>query len=109
MRLKITFEANYAENSRLLNEQLAKAKTDDERRIALEALANLEKERKKYAKSSGNEDYDALVEEYKTYQQKCADISAQYDEKIALATQQNNEELVAKLQEAKNKALSSAA
>lgn len=43
---KITFEANYAENSRLLNEQLAKAKTDDERRIALEALANLEKERK---------------------------------------------------------------
>lgn len=78
---KITFEANYAENSRLLNEQLAKAKTDDERRIALEALANLEKERKKYAKSSGNEDYDALVEEYKTYQQKCADISAQYDEK----------------------------
>lgn len=106
---KITFEANYAENSRLLNDQLAKAKTDDERRIALEALANLEKERKKYAKSSGNEDYDALVEEYKTYQQKCADISAQYDEKIALATQQNNEELVAKLQEAKNKALSSAA
>jgi hypothetical protein len=106
---KITFEANYAENSRLLNEQLAKAKTDDERRIALEALANLEKERKKYAKSSGNEDYNALVEEYKTYQQKCADISAQYDEKIALATQQNNEELVAKLQEAKNKALSSAA
>lgn len=106
---KITFEANYAESSRLLNEQLAKAKTDDERRIALEALANLEKERKKYAKSSGNEDYDALVEEYKTYQQKCADISAQYDEKIALATQQKNEELVAKLQEAKNKALSSAA
>ena len=106
---KITFEANYAENSRLLNEQLAKAKTDDERRIALEALANLEKERKKYAKSSGNEDYDALVEEYKTYQQKCADISAQYDEKIALATQQKNEELVAKLQEAKNKALSSVA
>ena len=106
---KITFEANYAENSRLLNEQLAKAKTDDERRIALEALANLEKERKKYAKSSGNEDYDALVEEYKTYQQKCADISAQYDEKIAFATQQKNEELVAKLQEAKNKALSSAA
>lgn len=106
---KIAFEASYAENSRLLNDQLAKAKTDDERRIALEALANLEKDRKKYAKSSGNEDYDALVEEYKTYQQKCADISADYDEKIALATQQKNEALVAKLQEAKNKALSSAA
>ena len=106
---KITFEANYAENSRLLNDQLAKAKTDDERRIALEALANLEKEKKKYSKSSGNEDYDALVEEYKTYQQKCADISADYDEKIALATRQKNEALVVKLQEAKNKALSSAA
>ena len=103
---KLTFEANYAENSRLLNEQLAKAKTDDERRIVLEALANLDKEKKKYSKSSGNEDYDALVEEYKTYQQKCADISADYDEKIALATQQKNEALVVKLQEAKNKALS---
>lgn len=106
---KLTFEANYAENSRLLNEQLAKAKTDDERRIVLEALANLDKEKKKYSKSSGNEDYDALVEEYKTYQQKCADISADYDEKIALATQQKNEALVVKLQEAKNKALSSVA
>lgn len=103
---KITFEANYADNSRLLNEQLAKAKTDDERRIVLEALANLDKEKKKYSKSSGNEDYDALVEEYKTYQQKCADISADYDEKIALATQQKNEALVVKLQEAKEGALS---
>lgn len=106
---KITFEANYAENSRLLNEQLAKAKTDDERRIALEALSNLEKDKEKYSKQSGNSDYDALTEQYKTYQQKCADISEDYDTKIALAKEKNNAELVTKLEQEKNKALSSAA
>ena len=106
---KITFEPTTPKIAAFLTSNWRRPRRTTKRRIALEALANLEKERKKYAKSSGNEDYDALVEEYKTYQQKCADISAQYDEKIALATQQNNEELVAKLQEAKNKALSSAA
>lgn len=106
---KITFEANYAENSRLLNEQLAKAKTDDERRIALEAISNLEKDKEKYSKQSGNSDYDALTEQYKTYQQKCADISEDYDSKIALAKEKNNAELVTKLEQEKNKALSSAA
>lgn len=106
---KITFEANYAENSRLLNEQLAKAKTDDERRIALEAISNLEKDKEKYSKQSGNSDYDALTEQYKTYQQKCADISEDYDTKIALAKEKNNAELVTKLEQEKNKALSSAA
>ncbi|MEG1728389.1 MAG: hypothetical protein RR280_02450, partial [Bacteroidaceae bacterium] len=106
---KIKFEKNYAENSRLLNERLAKAKTDDDRRIALDAISNLEKEKKKYSKQSGNSDYDALTEQYKTYQQKCADISEDYDSKITLAKEKNNAELEAKLEQEKNKALSSAA
>lgn len=106
---KIAFETSYAENSRLLSEKLAKAKTEDERNIALEAIRNLNKEKQKYASQTGNSDYDALTEQYKTYQQKCADIAADYDVKIALATQKSNADLVAKLQEEKTKALSSAA
>ncbi len=106
---KIKFDLEYGEKRRLLNEQLAKATTEDERRIVLAALQGLEEDRKKYAKSSGNEDYDKLVEEYRSFEQKKADISEEYDEKIALATAQKNEELVARLTQAKNKALSSAA
>ena len=44
---KITFEANYAENSRLLNEQLAKAKTDDERRIG-RGIQNISAKMRRY-------------------------------------------------------------
>lgn len=106
---KLNFDVNYLENKRLLTENLAKATTDEERRIALAALKGLEKDKEKYSKQTGNSDYDGLVEEYKSYQQKCADIAAGYDEKIAIASQNKNEELVTKLTEAKNKALSSAA
>lgn len=106
---KLNFDVNYLENKRLLTENLAKATTDEERRIALAALEGLEKDKKKYSKQSGNSDYDGLVEEYKSYQQKCADIAAEWDEKIAIASQNKNEELVNRLTEAKNKALSSAA
>lgn len=104
---KITFEASYAENSRLLNENLAKAKTEDERRIALEAIKNLDAEKAKYAGQTGNADYDALLGQFKSYQQKRADISADYDAKIALASEKNNAELVARLEAEKKKALSS--
>lgn len=106
---KLNFDINYLENKRLLTENLAKATTDEERRIALAALQGLEKDKEKYSKQTGNSDYDGLVEEYKSYQQKCADIAADYDEKIAIASQNKNAELVIKLTEAKNKALSSAA
>lgn len=106
---KLNFDVNYLENKRLLTENLAKATTDEERRIALAALEGLEKDKQKYSKQTGNSDYDGLVEEYKSYQQKCADIAADYDEKIAIASQNKNAELVTKLTEAKNKALSSAA
>ena len=106
---KLNFDVNYLENKRLLTENLAKATTDEERRIALAALEGLEKDKQKYSKQTGNSDYDGLVEEYKSYQQKCADIAADYDEKIAIASQNKNEELVKRLTEAKNKALSSAA
>nr|DAW34403.1 MAG TPA: MAEBL protein [Caudoviricetes sp.] len=106
---KLNFDINYLENKRLLTENLAKATTEEERRIALAALKGLEKDKEKYSKQTGNSDYDGLVEEYKSYQQKCADIASDYDEKIAIASENKNEELVTKLTEAKNKALSSAA
>jgi hypothetical protein len=106
---KINFDLEYSNRKKALNEALAKATTEEERRIASAALEGLEQDRKKYAKSSGNEDYDKLLAEYRSFEQKKADISADYEEKIAIATEQKNNELVKRLTEAKNKALSSAA
>ena len=105
LQSKIDAELSYQTRRRELEIAIEK-ETDAERKKILETQLKTLDTTHQLKQTT---DYDALVEEYKTYQQKCADISAQYDEKIALATQQNNEELVAKLQEAKNKALSSAA
>lgn len=105
LQSKIDAELSYLNRRKELEVAIAK-ETDAERKKILETQLKTLDTTHKLKQTT---DYDALVEEYKTYQQKCADISAQYDEKIALATEQKNEELVAKLQEAKNKALSSAA
>lgn len=105
LQSKIDAELSYQTRRRELEIAIEK-ETDAERKKILETQLKTLDTTQQLKQTT---DYDALVEEYKTYQQKCADISAQYDEKIALATEQNNEELVAKLQEAKNKALSSAA
>lgn len=105
LQSKIDAELSYQTRRRELEIAIEK-ETDAERKKILETQLKTLDTTQQLKQTT---DYDALVEEYKTYQQKCADISAQYDKKIALATEQKNEELVAKLQEAKNKALSSAA
>jgi hypothetical protein len=103
---KIAFEANYAENSRLLNAQLAKAKTEEERRIARAALAGLEADRIKYAKQTGSKEYDLMVEQYRSFEQRRTDIAAEYDRKIAEATRNNNAQLAEQLATERDKSLS---
>ena len=106
---KIEFDLQYGERKKALELELEKETNEERRRIILNALAGLEKDRERYAKQTGDEDYDKLVEEYRSYQQKIADISADFDKKIALATEQSNDELVQRLIEAKNEAVSSVA
>lgn len=48
-------------------------------------------------------DYDALAQEYRSYEQKRADIAADYDKKIALARANSNSELEATLIQQKEK------
>ena len=48
-------------------------------------------------------DYDALAKEYRSYEQKRADIAADYDKKIALARANSNSELEATLIQQKEK------
>ncbi len=82
---KLAFEESYARNRELLCRQAAEAATEAERRVAEVALAGLEAKRQEYERSSGNEQYDALLQEYQTYQEQqtaihitatCTDTSA---------------------------------
>ena len=106
---KIDFEANYAENSRLLNAQLARAKTDEERRIAKAAIAGLEADRIRYARQTGDKEYDILVDQNRSFQQRREDIAAEYDKKIAKASQKNNAQLAEQLASERDKILSGVA
>ena len=95
---KVNYEVRYWEKRKALELQIEQETNEGRKQIYQDMLNTLNTNRElKYTV-----DYDALVDEYKTYQQKCADIAADFDEKIALATAQKNEALVAKLQEAKN-------
>ena len=102
LQSKIDAELSYLNRRKDLEIKIAK-ETDAERKKILQTqLQALDTSHQ----LKQDVDYDRLVEQYRSYQQRRADIAKEYDEKIALATQQKNEELVAKLQEAKNKALS---
>ena len=92
---KIDFEESYARNKELLIRRAAQASTDAERRVAEAALAALEAKREEYAKRSGNEQYDALLEEYQTYQQQETAILEKYAAQRALAEQQGNADMIA--------------
>lgn len=92
---KIDFEESYARNKELLTRRAAQASTDAERRVAEAALAALEAKREEYAKRSGNEQYDALLEEYQTYQQQETAILEKYAAQRALAEQQGNADMIA--------------
>jgi hypothetical protein len=106
---KINFELQYGERKKKLDNDLIKSTTENERKIVLAQLAGLEKDRKKYEKRTDNEDYDNLLQEYRSFEQKKLDITNEYDDKIALATAQKNDELIKRLTEEKNKETSSLA
>lgn len=92
---KIDFEESYARNKELLTRRAAEASTEAERSVAGAALAALEAKREEYAKRSGNEQYDALLEEYQTYQQQETAILEKYAAQRALAEQQGNADMIA--------------
>lgn len=91
---KIDFEESYARNKELLTRRAAEAATDAERRVAEAALAALEAKREEYNKRSGSEQYDALLQEYQTYQQQETAILEKYAAQRALAEQQGNAEMI---------------
>lgn len=94
---KIDFEESYARNKELLTRRAAEAATDAERQVAEAALAALEAKREEYAKRSGSEQYDALLQEYQTYQEQETAILEKYAAQRRLAEQQGNTSMIAQI------------
>lgn len=94
---KVEFEESYARKKELLSRQAAEAATEAERRVAEAALAGLEAKREEYDKRSGSEQYDALLQEYQTYQQQETAILEKYAAQRALAEQQGNATMIAQI------------
>lgn len=94
---KLDFDESYARNRELLEKQAAEASTEEQRKVAEAALEGLEKKRQEYAKRSGSEQYDKLLEEYKSYQQKQTAIQETYSQQRAEAEKQGNLAMISQI------------
>ncbi len=103
---KLEFEESYARKRGLLVTQAATAATEKERKIAEAALAALDAKKKEYEGQSGSEHYDALLEQYQTYQQQQTAIKEKYETQRAEATKHGNATLIAEINKAEQAALS---
>lgn len=98
---KIQFNESYAENKRLLNLAFEKAENDDAKKIALEALTELERQKEQFNNKSGNKDYDELIDRYKSFKQQLDDLVADFDRQIELALKNGNKDLADTISNAK--------
>lgn len=103
---KLEFEESYARKRGLLVTQAATAATEKERKIAEAALAALDAKKKEYEGQSGSEQYDALLQEYRTYQQQITDIQEKYEAQRAEAAKHGNMAMIAEINKAEKAALS---
>ena len=94
---KLDFDESYARNRELLEKQAAEASTEERRKVAEAALEGLEKKRQEYAKRSGSEQYDKLLEEYQSYQQKQTAIQEKYSQQRAEAEKQGNLAMISQI------------
>lgn len=99
---KIQFNESYAEKKRLLNLGYEKAEGEDAKKIAKEALAELDRQKEQYSKKSGNKEYDELVNRYKNFKQQLDGLIADFDKEIKTALDNGNKELSETILKAKN-------
>lgn len=90
---RLKFLADYARNRQLLENQIANATTDAERKTAQAAIAALDEKNAYYTKATTGT-YASLLEEYKTHQQQLADIQAKYAKQRAEAEANGNISMV---------------
>lgn len=94
---KLEFEESYARKRKLLSKAAAEASNELEKKAAEAALAALEKQRKEYESRSGSEQYDQLLTEYQSYQEKQTAILRKYAEQRAEAEKQGNLSMITQI------------
>lgn len=94
---KLDFEESYAWKKQAITDKLAKATTSKDKQVAEAALAALEKKRAEYSKLTGNEQYDQLLQQYKTYQQQQTEIMKTYAALRVEAEKQGNIAMIAQI------------
>lgn len=94
---KLDFEESYAWKRQAITDKLAKATTSKDKQVAEAALAALEKKRAEYSKLTGNEQYDQLLQQYKTYQQQQTEIMKTYAAQRVEAEKQGNIAMIAQI------------
>lgn len=103
---KIQLDLEYNNDLALLERARAKATTDEERKKIDAAIANRAKRYAKDSKTSGDSDFDQLLQTYRTFEEKKDAIIEEFNEKRARAVEHGNTELVERLNKAQNEALS---
>ena len=94
---KLDFEESYAWKKQAITDKLAKATTSKDKQVAEAALAALEKKRAEYSKLTGNEQYDQLLQQYKTYQQQQTELMKMYATQRVEAEKQGNIAMIAQI------------
>lgn len=94
---KLDFEESYAWKKQAITDKLAKATTSKDKQVAEAALAALEKKRAEYSKLTGNEQYDQLLQQYKTYQLQQTEIMKTYAAQRVEAEKQGNIAMIAQI------------
>lgn len=94
---KLKLEQEYINDMMLLQKQLDNAQNPDNKEAIKQAMENRRVKYNKDSKSSGDEDYDGLKEQYRTYQEKVTAIKDEYDEKRRIATLHNDTMLLNQL------------
>ncbi len=103
---KIKLEMKYNDDIKLLEKRRAEATTDAERASIDAAIANRTAKHNADMQGSGDADFDALKQQYRSYQDQVTSIRLDYEEKRRLATLHGDKELLAQLAKAESDELS---
>lgn len=103
---KLKLEREYIEDMMLLQKQLDKAQTPQEKDSVEKAMDNRRTKYNNDNKGTGDETFDALKEQYRTFQEKVTAIKDEYEEKRRVATLHNDTALLNQLATAEANELS---
>lgn len=103
---KLMLQKQYNDDMMLLQMQLSKEQSDEQKKSVTDAMAKRTEKFKKDNKTSGDTEYDGLIEQYRNYEEKKQAIIEDYDEKRKKASEFGNAELVKRLNEQQAKELS---